>query len=157
MGDVVPPVWSPDSRWFAATSNFEISIWDASAGKWQQNLRGHTAPIRNAASWDADGRHLVSAGQEDKTCDRELMGGAELGVGLPTGDAEGAYVTRDGRLETTGPDAERRFTYVVERPDGEQKLYAGGSSGLAADGGSAGAESIQAVREGQSRSPAARS
>ena len=72
--------------------------------------------------WSSDSRHLLAIDLATLTCwDTETMTVASNSVILP--DGQGARITADGTLETTGPQAEQEIVYIVEGPGGQQKVY----------------------------------
>lgn len=112
------PLFSPDSTQLAA-GELVIGVTDKTTrrfGAGSANL-GFDPLV-----WSSDSRHLLAIDLATLTCwDTETMTVASNSVILPAG--QGARITADGTLETTGPQAEQEIIYIVEGPGGQQKVY----------------------------------
>jgi WD40 repeat protein len=69
--------WSPDGKILAVASQGDtIVLWDASAGRWLNTLRGHSSQISSLA-WSADSKLLASTSADGDVHLWEVPGGKE--------------------------------------------------------------------------------
>jgi WD40 repeat protein len=118
--------WSPDSKFLVFSDNGEIHVWDVAAKRRLRVLRAHTGTFTwsGRCRWAADGRTLFSACAGDRTIRCwDVPTGEVTWVGLPLSGSQAATIAADGALQTTGPQADEQLVYLVEQPDGEQRLY----------------------------------
>jgi WD40 repeat protein/serine/threonine protein kinase len=118
--------WSPDSKFLVFSDTPDIHVWDVAAKRRLRVLLAHTGGFSSAGAcrWAADGRTLFSACAGDRTIRCwDVPTGEVTWVGLPLSGSQAATIAADGALQTTGPQAEEQLVYVVEQPDGEQRLY----------------------------------
>jgi WD40 repeat protein len=118
--------WSPDSKFLVFSDTPDIHVWDVAANRRLRVLRAHTGGLSSAGAcrWAADGRTLFSACAGDRTIRCwDVPTGEVTWVGLPLSGSQAATIAADGALQTTGPEAEKQLVYLVEQPDGEQRLY----------------------------------
>ncbi len=111
-------LFSPDSR--------QLAEWELVIGVTDKTTRRFSSGPANLGFdplvWSSDSRHLLAIDLATLTCwDTETMTVASNSLILPAG--QGARITADGTLETTGPQAEQEIIYIVEGPGGQQKVY----------------------------------
>jgi hypothetical protein len=113
-----PPLFSPDSTQLAGCE-LVIGVTNKTTRRfWPGPANLGCKPL----VWGSDSRHLLAIDLATLTCwDTETMTVASNSVILP--DGQGARITADGTLETTGPQAEQEIVYIMEGPGGQQKVY----------------------------------
>jgi len=113
--------WSSNSRWFAVNTPSAIRLWDVEANRFSHDLQGNSRCF--AVYWSADSQHLLSFNTDQTLRYWDIGTGRILATTVFLPNDQWARITADGKIETSSAEAEKELVYVVEDPQGAQKIY----------------------------------
>ncbi len=116
--------WSPNGKWLAVNRRYDASIrlWDVTANRYSPVLQGNPKPCA-AVCWSSDSQHLLSINGDQTLRYWDVGNGRILATTVLLRNDQWARITDDGKVETSSPEAEKELVYVVEDPQGAQKIY----------------------------------
>jgi WD40 repeat protein/tRNA A-37 threonylcarbamoyl transferase component Bud32 len=114
--------WSPDGRWIAVVRGNVVAICSPLQSQPVHEVCMQSGNITGLV-WSSDSRHIMVVDDERTLRYADALSGKLLSVTVMFPDGEAAYISQGGRLEVTSPEAEEHLIYIVEQPDGEQKLF----------------------------------
>jgi len=120
--------WSPNAKWLtvgitsAATwLPAAMHLWDVKANLFSLVLQD--TPPCAAVCWSSDSQHLLSINGDQTLRHWDVGNGRILATTVLLRNDQWARITDDGKVETSSPEAEKELVYVVEDPQGAQKIY----------------------------------
>jgi WD40 repeat protein len=116
--------WSPDGKWLAVNHVHDatVRLWDVKANRYSPVLEGNPKPC-SAVCWSSDSQHLLTFNEDQTFRYWDVGSGRILATTVFLPNEQWARITDDGRVEVSGPEAEKELVYVLEDSSGAQKIY----------------------------------
>ena len=98
-----------------------MHLWDVKANLFSLVLQD--TPPCAAVCWSSDSQHLLSINGDQTLRHWDVGNGRILATTVLLRNDQWARITDDGKVETSSPKDEKELVYVVEDPQGAQKIY----------------------------------